>query len=360
MSGKWRRLLTVTTVVAAATGGGMLISASTAAAGPKSYTAVGSPAALTFGPQTASITFANTSRNKINFNAINIAVPSGIDVSGPTLSPLSGGATAVVNGSTIELRNLNTPQSSSVTVSFSATPATGFCQSYTFASDVRQSNDFNGQLNTFALEGTYAKFSAPCNAADVTCTAGDRAACSTGTITYTGGNTGSVTVNDNDSISATLHADLTTSSYTCARAGYTPTSAALHFAITITNGVGLTSVTKTVTATQPVPAVPPATYQACYQAPYPFPALVPSELAQDFAASNFSNNTDVNNTDPAHPLYTGLLLPCGAGYWIDGTPPTTVHNPAIDRAPCLVSVNVNGGFVTTTIQVPAGDPGLRV
>ena len=363
MGSKSRRLFAVMVVAAAATGGGISISSSTtSASGPKTYTATGPPAALGSLSQSASITFANTSRNKINFNSINIAIPSGVTVAAPTLNPLTPGATAQVNAttSTIELRNLNTAPTAAVTVSFIAT-LPSFCQSYVFASDVRQSNDFNGSLNTFALEGTFAKFTAPCNQATVTCTATDGKPCATGTITD-GSGTASVTVNDADGISATLTASIAAGTYTCARSGYTPTSSALTFNIAITNGVGLTSVTKTVTITKPVGtgSSDASTYQACYQAPYDFPALVPSELTQDFARSNFSLNTDVDLTDPSHPLYTGLLLPCGAGYWIDGTPPTTVHSPAIDRAPCLVGVVVSPTTVTTTIQVPAGDPGLRV
>lgn len=336
MSGNFkRRLAAISAVVLASTGGLLMVTRTEAAAGPKAYTATAGTPTLIVGTQSASITLANVSRNKISFNAINVAVPSGLTATAPTVN--QAGATAAMSGSTIELRNLNTPVNASVTVTFTVvTTLSAVCTPYTFVSDVRQSNDFNGQNNTFALEGAYASMTGPCSSANVTCVAGDTKPCTTGTIQSTNGNTASVLVNDGDGISATLTASLVTGAITCAE--YAPTSDQLNFNVAISAG-SLTNVTKTVTFSQADPGTKQAwEYQACFQAPYAFPALLPSQLPLDFATGNFSGNTV-----QAAGTYTGLLLPCSAGYGV----------------PCLVGAVISGGRVSITVTVPAADPGMR-
>ena len=346
MNGNYKRRLAVTSVLAMAVSGAVWIAATDASGGPKTYTSVATTPHLTSGTHTASIKMSNTSRNKISFNAINLTIPTGLGVAAPSLSPAVG--TATVNGSTLELRDLNTPQGASLTVSFQATASVQSpCATYTFVSDVRQSNDFNGQNNKFALDGLDATMSGPCNSSTVTCTAGDSTPCATGVIESAGGNTASVTVDDHDGISASLTASIAPGALTCAE--YTPTSDQLQFGINVTSG-DLTGVTKTATFTQHYDGSRQDwQYQACFQAPYDFPALLPSQLAHDFATHDFSGNTTYAAGPPA--TYTGLLLPCSAGYGI----------------PCMDGVAViNAGgpgpaddTVSITIKVPAADPGAR-
>jgi len=346
MTGKLTRYRAAAAVFALSIVGGLLVTTATDATtgGPKTYTAVATTPALHSGSQTAGITLTNTSRNKISFNSINLSVPAGLTVSGPfTLQPAIG--TVTLSGSTIQLRNLNTPQGSALTLSFNVTAAVqAVCTSYVFTSDVRQSNDFNGTLNKFVLVGSDATMSGPCSSSNVTCTAGDSQPCATGVIESTNGNTASVTVQDGDAISANLSASVAPGALTCAE--YAPTSDQLEFDIAVTAG-NLTGVTKIVTFKQHYDGTKQDwEYQACFQAPYDFPALLPSQLAHDFATGDFSGNT----TEAPAGTFTGLLLPCSAGYGV----------------PCLVSTVIDLGgtgtsddSVAITVEVPALDPGMR-
>ena len=349
MSGIFKRRLAAICAVALASTGGLLIVARTeAASGPKAYTASADTQTLSAGTQSASITFKNTSRNRIAFSAINVTVPTGLTVTAPLVS--QAGASAQMNGSNtvIELRNLNIDVNASVTLTFTVVASVqSTCTAYTFVSDVRQSNDFNGQNNSFALDGGYASMTGPCSSATVICVVGDNKACTTGIIQSTNGNTASVLVNDGDGISATLTASLIPANFTCV--GYEPTSDRLNFDVAITVG-SLTNVTKTVTFTQAIDTTKTYAwqYQACFQAPYAFPALLPSQLAQDFATGNFSGNTV---HDPSGGTYTGLLLPCSAGY---GVP--CLGNPLNFAQPGVI---IAGGRVSLTVTVPALDPGMR-
>jgi hypothetical protein len=309
-----------------------------AAGGPKTYTAAATTPTLQPGSQPAGITLTNTSRNKIAFNGVNLTVPAGLTITGPlTLQPAVG--TVTLNGSVLELRSLNTTAGSSVTVGFTVTPQPqATCAPRVFTSDVRQSNDFNGTLNVFTLDGADASMSGPCSSTTVTCTAGDSAPCATGTIASAGGNTASVVVNDGDSISGTLTASVAAGALECEE--YDATSDQLDFGISVTQG-NTTGVTKTVTFTQPQTDLTKQDweYQACFQAPYDFPALRPSELAHDFATNDYTGNT----VEAPAGIYTGLLLPCSAQQGV----------------PCLVSRSISGAIVSITVDVPALDPGLR-
>ncbi|MDO9175725.1 MAG: hypothetical protein Q7V62_13040 [Actinomycetota bacterium] len=345
MSGHFkRRLAAICAVALASTSGVWLASSTNATTDLKTYTATASTPELTVGTQSVSLTFKNTSRNRISFKAINVQVPPGLTVTGP-VTVNQAGASAMLWGSLIKLRDLNTGRDKSVTVTFNATPTVqAACAPYTFVSDVRQSNDFNGQFNQFTLVGAYASMTGPCSSATITCEAADNEPCSTGTIVSPNGNTASVLLNDNDGISATLTASLVNAAITCAE--YAPTSDQLNFDVDVTAG-SLTGLTKTVTFTQPYGGIKQEwEYQACFQAPYDFPALLPSELAQDFSNSDFSGNT----VEAPAGTFTGLLLPCGAGYGV----------------PCLVDTVIDMGTaasgdetVAITVDVPAADPGMR-
>ena len=347
MNGNYRRRLAVTTALAVAVSAGVWIAGTDAAGGPKTYTSVASTPHLTSGTHTAGIILSNVSRNKISFNAINVTIPAGLSVSAPvTLTPAIG--TATLNGSMLELRNLDTPQGSALTISFQATTSVQSpCATYTFVSDVRQSNDFNGTNNKFTLDGPDATMTGPCNSSSVTCTAGDSTDCETGIIESAGGNTGSVKVNDLDGISAVLTASIVPGALTCAE--YSPTSDQLQFGINVTAG-SLTGVTKTATFTQHYDGSKQDwEYQACFQAPYDFPALLPSELDHDFATHNFSGNTTYAAGPPA--TYTGLLLPCSAGYGI----------PCMNGVPVIAfgGAGTADDTVSISINVPAADPAFR-
>jgi hypothetical protein len=339
MSRQRGKLLRLTGALALVIAGGFVVSSQSAAAGgPKTYTAAATTPTLQPGAQPAGITLTNTSRNKIAFNGVNLAVPAGLTISGPlTLEPAVG--TATLNGSTIELRSLNTAAGDTVTVGFTVTPQPQpTCAPRTFTADVRQSNDFNGTLNVFTLDGPPASMSGPCSSATITCTAADSAQCATGTIVSAGGNTASVVVNDGDSISGTLSASVATGALQCAE--YNATSDQLDFGINVTAG-STAGVTKTVTFTQPQTDLTKQDweYQACFQAPYDFPALRPSELAHDFATNDYAGNT----VEAPAGTFTGLLLPCSAQQGV----------------PCLVSRSITAGVVSITVDVPALDPGLK-
>ncbi len=358
MRGNVKRRLAAFTAVVVGMGGGLFVtSQSEAGGGPKSYTVAASPARLTAGSagQLATIALTNTSRNAISFSAVNFLIPTGLTVISPSLLDAAPGV-ASVEGSVLKLRDLTTPKDATVTVQFTVVASVQqTCSAYVFASDVRQSNDFNGQNNKFALSGTDATFSGPCSSSTVTCTAGDSRNCTTGVVQSTGGNTAEVLLNDGDGVSATLSASLVAANFTCAE--YSPTSDRLNFNVAITYG-SLTNVTKTVTFSQPVPVasqLPTWQYQACFQAPYDFPALLPSQLPEDFANGNFANNTIVGTgaSTALYPTgtYTGLLLPCSAGY---GVP--CLGNPLNFAQP---GVTISGERVSITVTVPAKDPGMR-
>jgi hypothetical protein len=329
----------IAAVIAVAVGAGLFVTAhSEAAGGPKTYTAVATTPVLQPGSQPVGITLTNTSRNKIAFNAANLTIPAGLTVAGPvSLDPPVG--TVAISGSTLELRSLNTGDGTSVTVHFTVTAQIQpTCGPRVFVSDVRQSNDFNGTLNMFALEGGDAAMSGPCSSTSVSCTAGDSTQCATGTIASPNGNTARLVVNDGDSISGTLTASVAPGALECDE--YEATSDQLNFDISVTQG-SATGVTKTVTFTQPQADLTKEAweYEACFEAPYDFPALKPSELAFDFANGDFSENA----VEGPAGTFTGLLLPCSAGHGV----------------PCVASRSIDTGVVTITVDAPALDPGLR-
>jgi hypothetical protein len=171
----------------------------------------------------------------------------------------------------------------------------------------------------------------------VTCTAGDTAVCSTGTIVSSSGNEAEVTVEDSDTISANLTASINPATYQCDE--YAAASDQLDFDITITNGAPTAGLTKTVTFSGPVLDARPAfDYQVCFSAPFDFPAQLPSQLSQDFQTGDFSGNTQFVGGE-----YRGLLLPCSAGYDV----------------PCIVDRTISGGRINLTISTAVADPRAR-
>jgi hypothetical protein len=342
MSISWTRLGAI-----AAAGAALVVSVAVAggagATGPKTYTASASPAELApVARQTVSITLTNTTRTTISFAAANITVPTGLVVDTavrPTLSPARGTA-AFSGGSLLKLRDLSvgtTPPGNQVTVTFTLEAVPTSCTTFVWATDVRQSNDFNGTYNQFALTGPQPTMKSSCSAAQVTCTAADGVVCSTGTIVSPSGDAASVVVQDNDTLSGTLTASLTGAVFQCAE--YTSTSDQLTFGLTVTNGVPTASMSKTVVFSQPVVDARPAfEYQVCFKAPYDFPALLPSQLAADFANGDFSGNTQPEGSE-----FKGLLLPCSAGYGL----------------PCVDSRVISGGRISITIRTQVLDPAAR-
>jgi hypothetical protein len=365
MRGNIKRRLAAVAAVALGVSGGLLIATQgSAAGGPKAYTAAvtpGTPTKLKQTAQTVSITLSNTSRNSIAFNAVNLAVPTGVTVIGPSLVGSSVGSAEFLNG-VIQLRGLNTPKDSSVTVTFSASAvAQTTCTGYVFVSDVRQSNDFNGQNNQFVRSGADATFTGPCSSSTVHCVAdnGGSPLCSTGVVQSNNGNTAEVILNDGDSVTADLTASVANGALNCSFAGYTPTSDQLSFGITnVTAGV-ITSLTKTVSFSQLRPISDARLdwqYQVCFEAPYDFPALRldGDQLTHDFALGNFSGNTMPGSAPGSH---KGLLLPCSAGYI---TNPFNGGQPS----PCLLSVTItpvdaSNNLVSIVVTAPAADPGMR-
>jgi hypothetical protein len=311
----------------------------------KTYTVASSPAELTAAAgQQATITLTNTTRN-IEFDAANISVPAGLQVANATVVTKTGPKKVTLNSAVtparLELRSLdveNSTTNNTATLTFTITsPIPTNCAGYTFTSDVRQSNNFNGTLNKFTRVGPDATFTAPCSSSTVTCTAGDSAVCSTGTIVSNNGNEAEVTVEDSDTISGTLTASLNPSTYQCAE--YAAASDQLDFDIDVTNGASTTGLTKTVTFSGPVLDARPAyEYQVCFSAPFDFPAQLPSQLFQDFQTGDFSGNTQLVSGE-----YRGLLLPCSAGYGV----------------PCITSRAISGGRINLTISTAVADPRAR-
>jgi hypothetical protein len=334
------RLLTVLAVLVAP----LALVGSVDAAPPKTYTAAAQPTKLALGTgQRVALVYTNTTKNDIDFDAANIVVPVGLDIADPTVTTFDGTATVTYDATArrLEVRTLGVgtraPDNTftvEVTITTDVAPT---CSSYVWASDVRQSNNFNGTLNKFSLVGAEATMTTPCSSSSVTCTAGDDQICSTGTIVSPAGSSANVVVEDSDTVSAQLTASLGTATYQCAE--YTSSSDQLLFDIDITNGVGTDGLTKTVTFTGPTPDGRESwEYQVCFLAPYDFPALLPSELLQDFNTGDFSGNTQPEGTE-----FKGLLLPCSAG----------------EGAPCVLGRSVVGDQVTVTVSTPVADPRLR-
>jgi hypothetical protein len=335
-----RRVRLIGAVLLAVTAGLFATTSSQAAGGPKTYTSATTTPSLEFGGQTIDVTLTNTSRNN-TFNGARITVPAALNADATSVTKSSpSGTVEFVNGA-IQGLSLSVGPNTSVTFTIHVTVPQTACASYTFPSDVRQNNDFNGTLNVFNLQGEAVTMSAPCSAATVECKKGDGKPCATGTIASPNGNTASVVVNDGDGITATLTASLSAGALTCAE--YSATSDQLIFDIDVTEG-SVVGVTKTVAFTQPTdPAKSEAwEYQVCFQAPYDFPALLPSQAVEDLNNDDYTGNTQVGGTAPNH-TYTGLLLPCSAGKGV----------------PCVASRLIGGADVTITVDVPALDPGMR-
>jgi hypothetical protein len=197
------------------------------------------------------------------------------------------------------------------------------------------------------------------NGVTVTCTAGNSPICTTGNFPGpTSGTTGSVTVNDNDTLDATLTARFVTNDIDCA--GYAEFGDRLFFDVQTTGS--LSGLTKTVTVTKPIPAGLPSgageewRYQVCFQSRDPFAAIAYSTDAQtNFetllkALSGDSVTTAAELVpvdarvigDKSAPEYRGLLPQCAL---VSGVV------PCLDGLPTFAN-----GKVTFIGKVPAADP----
>lgn len=332
--------------------GGGLLATQGSAAPPKYYTVAGTPGAVGATPTAASITINNTTNNPISFSAANLDFPAGLTVSGTGLGITQGTVTLTNGGTRLELREMNVGRRQSVTVSFlvSAQPSLD-CTAYVVTSDVRQSNNFQGADNKFALTGSEVSFNGPCGAV-VECLAGDTEICTTGTVTSPNGNTAVVTLNDDDGLTGTLRAILLDGGLSCPE--YTATSDQLFFDFTIANDFEVGDATKTVEFNQaagPNPR-PLHEYQACFKAPYDFPALLPSQLLQDLNVDGWWGNTT-----PEDGEYKGLLLPCDLTAGLGLTVDIGLEDEV--AAPCVSGRSLEGGIVSIEITTPAADPLVR-
>lgn len=343
-------------LLAGVVGGGLLATQSSASP-PKNYTVSGSPASVAATPTAASITITNTTNNPISFAAANLDFPAGLTVSSTGLS-ISQGTVALTEGGTrLELRNMNVVRRASVTVSFqvSAQPSID-CTDYVVTSDVRQSNNFLGSDNRFALSGPEVSFGGPCGVV-IECV-DNTELCTTGQVLSPGGNVAEVTVLDSESLAATIRAVFLDNVLSCAGRGYTPLSDQLFFDLTEGGGntFPLAGAVKEVTFTRDAtPGWGLYDYHACFQAPYDFPALDlnPGQFEQDFYEDGFWDNTDPAEDGDRK----GILLPCTitegvAQYQVD-------TSLGLADAPCVSGRELAGGKFTMKILVPAVDPGFR-
>ena len=197
------------------------------------------------------------------------------------------------------------------------------------------------------------------NGITVTCTAGNSPICTTGNVPGpTSGTTGSVTVNDNDTLDATLTARFVTNDIDCA--GYAEFGDRLFFDVQTTGS--LSGLTKTVTVTKPIPAGLPSgageewRYQVCFQSRDPFAAIAYSSDAQAnfdtllkaLSGGNVTSAAELVPVaarvigDKSAPEYRGLLPQCSL---VSGVA------PCLDGTPTFAN-----GKVTFIGKVPAADP----
>lgn len=129
----------------------------TQAAGPKTYTAAASPATVEGGRELAlTVRLSNTARTTQDFKAANVTVPTGLEIVG---SPSAAGPSGVVTGTAtlvgrvIQVRDATVPKGKYLDVSIAVRVGCNAVGTYTWATDVRQSNDFNGTDNKFERVG---------------------------------------------------------------------------------------------------------------------------------------------------------------------------------------------------------------
>jgi len=199
------------------------------------------------------------------------------------------------------------------------------------------------------------------NGVTTTCTAGDSNPCTTGPIPgQTNGTTGNVTVNDNDGLTGNLTAQFVTNDIDCA--GYEEFGDRLFFDVDTQQNVS--SLTKTVTVTKPIPNGMPAgageewRYQVCFQSRDQFQAISYSDDAQvnfDTLLKALSGGDVTSDAelvpedervlgDKSAPEYRGLLPQCSL---VNNVAPCLVGQPTFNAAKTLV---------TWVGKVPAADP----
>lgn len=324
-------------------------SASEAAPQRKNYSSTAFPTSVKRGVFTKiTIEVKNLTTSNTSFSAVRLSVPSVFEMGATTVSR---GILSPGTGHRIEILNANVgPGTSLVVTQFVRADCSAPTGAPLWTTDVRQSNDYNGSLNKFVLNGSDASvaISSPCHGALVTCTAGDNEPCQTGDFTSPSGNVASIVVNDTDTVGGDLSAQFSATPVQCDE--YATTSDRLRFSMTVTNGVNVSALTKTVKVTQvvqPSKGLLLSKYLACFQAPYDFEAQLPSELAEDFNDWDFTGNTQLveipaSGSTPASTEYKGLLLPCETGRGV----------------PCVEKKYLNEAQTTITMEltVTVADP----
>ncbi len=188
----------------------------------------------------------------------------------------------------------------------------------------------------------------------------DNAVCTTGTFPGpSDGTTGNVTVDDNDSLKATLTARFVTNDIDCQ--GYTEFGDRLFFDVQLLQG-SLAGLTKTVIVTKPIPAGMPSgageewRYQVCFQSRDQFAAITYSSDAQTNFDALLKALSGGSVTSPAEvvPVGARVIGDLSQDEYRGLLPQCSLVN---DVAPCLVGLpTFADGKVTFVGKVPAADP----
>lgn len=134
--------------------GTLFVAGPTAASGPKTYDPDATPIVYVGTTTTISVTIVNTSRNDIAFNGARVWVPSLLRdrVNGPIRSS-SGSPTYDAATGRIQVSDANVGRRASLVVTVPVRLPCGATGTGTWTTDIRQSNDFNGTDNKFAMQG---------------------------------------------------------------------------------------------------------------------------------------------------------------------------------------------------------------
>jgi hypothetical protein len=132
------------------------------AAPPKKFTFSIDPGSVVEDePTELTFTLTNTSPNPIDLGSANITIPDGLDVEivgSPAGVDIVDWETEFI----IELRDLSLPRNTSWTGAFLVTAADCVPDTYEWVVVAKQANDFAGEGNEFALEGSYPVTAVTC------------------------------------------------------------------------------------------------------------------------------------------------------------------------------------------------------
>jgi hypothetical protein len=226
---------------------------------------------------------------------------------------------------------------------------------------------------TGATNGTSDEFTVDYGVT-TTCTADDNEPCTTGVIPGpTMGTTGSVTINDEDGLTADLEASFRDDAdIDCAGTGYVEFGDNLFVNVTNIAGGSTAGLTKTVTLTKPIPEGKPSVtgtdewrYQLCFQSYEQFEAIPNFSTAQENFDNLLQALSNGDFTDPAElvpadervlgdksdPEYRGLLPKCSLV--ADEVPciSSVTFGPATDDAP--------DGTVIFVAELAVADPQMK-